>query len=154
MSDSSHSNKMPRRSFLDLLLGVGVLGTAGSALFPVFKYLKPLPLESSGGPIKLSDQERAQLEGDQGYAIVKSGSKRIIVFQDPSSQVRALSAVCTHEGCTVQWAEAEGIVWCACHNGRYDIDGRVISGPPPKPLAEYAVQTGEDGGIIVNLETA
>jgi cytochrome b6-f complex iron-sulfur subunit len=153
MTDTPTPNEMPRRSFLDLLLGVGVLGTAGSALFPVFKYLKPLPLEAAGGPLRLSERDSAILEREQ-FVIVSSGSKRAIVFQDASSQLRALSAKCTHEGCTVQYVAGESIIWCACHNGRFDIDGRVLSGPPPKALAEYAVQTGDDGGIIVNLETA
>jgi cytochrome b6-f complex iron-sulfur subunit len=153
MTDTPTPNEMPRRSFLDLLLGVGVLGTAGSALFPVFKYLKPLPLEAAGGPLRLSDRDSAILEREQ-FVIVSAGSKRAIVFRDARSQLRALSAKCTHEGCTVQYLAGESIIWCACHNGRFDIDGRVLSGPPPKPLAEYAVQSGDDGGIIVNMEMA
>lgn len=153
MSDSSQSKKMKRRSFLDLLLGLGVVGTAGSAMFPVFKYLKPLPLESGGGPVKLSAEDETKLKNDH-FVIVSEGAKRAIVFRDPSDRLRALSAKCTHEGCTVQYSAGEGLVWCACHNGRFDLDGRVISGPPPKPLLEYAVQTEQDGEIIVNMETA
>jgi len=65
--------------------------------------------------------------------------------------VRALSAKCTHEGCTVSYVPGESLIWCACHNGRYDLQGRVLSGPPPKPLAEYAVHRDSDGTIVVAM---
>jgi Rieske Fe-S protein len=153
MSDTPRSDSMPRRSFLDLLLGLGALGTAGAALFPVFKYLEPLPMESGGGPVRLSDAQRSKLEHDS-YVIVSAGTTRIIVFEDPSKKVHALSAKCTHEGCTVQYSLGENVIWCACHNGHFDLDGRVISGPPPKPLTQYAVETDKDGSLIVDTETA
>ena len=54
---------------------------------------------------------------------------------------RAFSAVCTHLNCTVQYRQRDHDVWCACHNAVYDIQGRIVSGPQPKPLEEYAVHT-------------
>ena len=46
---------------------------------------------------------------------------------------------------TVQYQDTSRQIWCACHNGTYDMTGRVVSGPPPKPLEEYAVLVrGED----------
>ena len=151
MQDLPGKDPVPRRSFLDMLLGFGIIGTAASALFPVFRYLKPLPLEAGGGTKRLDDTELGKLR-DQKYVIVSSGAKRAIVFEDPNGKRRALSAKCTHEGCTVQYSAGESIVWCACHNGRFDIDGRVLSGPPPKALAEYAVVSENDGSVLVNLE--
>jgi len=49
----------------------------------------------------------------------------------------------------VQYVRADSVVWCACHNGRFDLDGRVISGPPPRPLAQWRAQRGADGTIDV-----
>jgi Rieske Fe-S protein len=47
--------------------------------------------------------------------------------------------------CTVQYQQAERQIWCACHNGLYDLNGRVVSGPPPRALEEYSVRVrGEE----------
>ncbi|RKZ11899.1 hypothetical protein DRQ32_04900 [bacterium] len=86
--------------------------------------------------------------------IVSAGPQRVMVFEDESETLRALAAKCTHEGCTVQYSTAESVVWCACHNARFDLDGRVISGPPPKPLQEFDVRRDDDGAVILMLEPA
>ena len=44
------------------------------------------------------------------------------------------SPVCTHLGCYVNWDNNRKEFICPCHGGRYNIDGQVIAGPPPKPL--------------------
>ncbi len=57
----------------------------------------------------------------------------------------AFLATCTHLGCTVRWRKQEGAFVCPCHGGRYDREGRVTKGPPPKPLARLPVKIeGED----------
>jgi Rieske Fe-S protein len=60
---------------------------------------------------------------------------------------RAYSATCTHLNCTVQYRGDIKQIWCACHNGIYDLNGKNVSGPPPRPLDEYAVNVS--GGEIV-----
>jgi Rieske Fe-S protein len=50
--------------------------------------------------------------------------------------------------CTVQYREARHDIWCACHNGTYNLNGQVISGPPPRPLEEFAVQIRGDEVFI------
>ena len=49
-------------------------------------------------------------------------------------QVKALSATCTHLGCQVRWDHEGKRFRCPCHGGAYDAHGRVIEGPPPRPL--------------------
>jgi Rieske Fe-S protein len=57
----------------------------------------------------------------------------------------AMAATCTHLSCTVQYRSDIRQVWCACHNGIYDLAGRNVSGPPPRPLEVYDVHvSGED----------
>ena len=71
------------------------------------------------------------------------------VMAMPSGAVSFAIARCTHEGCTVQFVPGESVVWCACHNGFYDLSGNVVSGPPPRPLERFVVnQRGED--IVVS----
>jgi quinol---cytochrome c reductase iron-sulfur subunit, bacillus type len=52
----------------------------------------------------------------------------------------ALSNICTHLGCRVRWVADQGKFFCPCHNGVYDKDGKVVSGPPPRPLDHYEVK--------------
>ncbi len=82
---------------------------------------------------------------------MRAGPLRLLVFEDSEQRLRALSAKCTHEGCTVQYVPGESVLWCACHNGRFDLDGKVVSGPPPRPLASYTAQRQPDGSVIVQL---
>lgn len=142
--------KPTRRSVIDILLGVGVIGWMGSIIFPVLRYLKPLALQAQNGPIKLSADDQSKLEKEHSV-IVRAGPTRIIVFEDASQQLRALSAKCTHEGCTVQFSAGESVIWCACHNGRFDLDGRVLAGPPPRPLDRFTAAREADGAVVVQL---
>jgi len=72
--------------------------------------------------------------------------ERVIVMrgEEPVELVRTGDAVrarplwCTHTGCRVNWVEAHGFYLCACHEGLFDADGRVMRGPPPAPLREVA----------------
>ena len=137
-----------RRRFLDSLLGTALAGTFGAVCYPVLRYLKPLPAAGTGGPTRLTRAETEKLER-ANFVVVPAAGKRILVFRDPDGNVRALDARCTHEGCTVQYVAAEAGIWCACHNARFDLDGRVLSGPPPRPLPKYAVHKGEDGAILI-----
>ena len=135
-----------RRGLLDLLLGVGGASFLGSLVYPVLRYLKPLGPQEGTGPLRLSGEEQAKLDKEHTL-IVRHGSKRLLVFEDAEQKLRALEARCTHEGCTVQYVPGDSLIWCACHNGRFDLDGRVISGPPPRPLARWIAQREQDGSV-------
>ena len=60
----------------------------------------------------------------------------------------AMSATCTHLSCTVQYRNDLHQVWCACHNGMYDLTGRNLSGPPPRPLEGYQVHLRGDEIVV------
>lgn len=153
MSQPLLESRHTRRRFLDLLLGLGATGWLASVLYPVFRYLTPLPSAGPGGPVKLSPDQITSL-AKQSFVIVPALGKRILVFQDAEQKLRALDARCTHEGCTVKFVPGESVIWCACHNGRFDLDGRVISGPPPRPLAQYVAQQDAEGGVVVTPQQA
>jgi len=142
-----------RRGFLDLLLSTTAVAALGSVLYPVLRYMKPLPQAGAGAPVALGTEDIQKLDREK-FVIVRMGPARVIVFEDPSRRVRALSARCTHEGCTVKYLPQESYISCACHNGRFDIDGRVISGPPPRPLQQYDVLHGPDESITIATRTA
>lgn len=143
--------KTSRRRFLDVVLGTSLVAWLASILYPIGRYLKPLPRSGPTGPTRLTRAELAKLE-QKHFVIVPAGGKRVLVLEDSAHQVLAFSAKCTHEGCTVQYLPGQSVIWCACHNGRFGLDGHVLSGPPPRPLPEYTVQRQEDGGITLILE--
>ncbi len=80
--------------------------------------------------------------------IVKFGSRPALLIRTGESEFRAFSAICTHLNCTVQYQDARREIWCACHNGLYDLNGKVVSGPPPAPLEEYAVRVRGDEVVL------
>lgn len=76
----------------------------------------------------------------------------VIVAHTPAG-LRALSTTCTHLGCKVQYQQARRIFFCPCHDGVFDQDGNVVSGPPPAPLRRYDLRV-ESGMIYLRLEMA
>jgi Rieske Fe-S protein len=137
-----------RRSLLDVLLGAGLVGFLSSIVYPVLRYLKPIAPQEGAGALRLSKEDQAKLEKDH-TVIVRHGAKRLLVFEDPQQRICALEAKCTHEGCTVQYVPGDSLIWCACHNGKFDLEGRVLSGPPPRPLAKWQAQRDADGAVTV-----
>ena len=73
-----------------------------------------------------------------------TGKKAFLI--KTAGAVSMLSAVCTHAGCIVKWSSSDEHFVCPCHRGTYDVDGGVISGPPPNPLPKIAVRV-RDGQI-------
>lgn len=150
---SSSTSPTSRRHFLDLILGASFLGWLVSIAYPIIRYLKPLPQTGPTGPTRLTRDEASKLEQNK-FIIVPVSGQRVIVLQ-ANDQLHAFSAKCTHEGCTVTFLPAQSVIWCPCHDGRFDdLNGRVLSGPPPRPLTKYAVQRQPDGGIVVSEEKA
>jgi Rieske Fe-S protein len=68
------------------------------------------------------------------------GSRPALLVRLASGEYKSMSAVCTHLGCTVQYRPEKKQVWCACHNGCYDVNGKNVSGPPPRALDAYDVE--------------
>lgn len=133
---------LPRRRFVSLLFGSGLIASAASFFYPLFKYLIPPKLPEYGNDAVVAARV-AEIKPNEGK-IFRFGSKPGLLIQISPGEYRALSAVCTHLGCTVQYRSDLRQVWCACHNGMYDINGRNISGPPPRPLEALEVQVRGD----------
>ena len=135
-----------RRSVLRYVLGAGLVAWLASILYPIFAYLRP-PKQEEVDVSSVRVGKLAAIEKNSG-TIVKFGTKPVILLRLPNGDLRALSAVCTHLDCTVQYRKDLGVIWCACHNGKYDTNGRNVSGPPPRPLDEYRVSVQGDEVFI------
>jgi len=136
-----------RRRFAMALLGTGLAASLVSFLYPIVKYVIPPPTTDMGGDT-VSAGKIAELKPNSAK-VFRFGSKPGLLIRDPEGQYRAISATCTHLSCTVQYRSDVRQVWCACHNGYYDMTGRNLSGPPPRPLEAFDVHVqGED--IVVS----
>lgn len=136
-----------RRSIIRWVLGGGFAASIVSFLYPALKYVNP-PAVPEAAVNEASVGKTGDLKVNAGK-IVKFGSRPVILIRLGETEWRAFSATCTHLNCTVQYQESGRQIWCACHNGLYDLNGRVVSGPPPKPLEQYAVHVrGEE--IVVS----
>jgi len=140
---------MTRRDFTRLLLTGGVVGWLGSVLYPVISYLRPPRVpEANVQAVKAGLASAFAVNTAQ---IVKFGRKPVILIRDSEGEFRAFSATCTHLDCIVQYRGDLKQIWCACHNGLYDLRGRNVSGPPPKPLDEYAVNVVADEILVSRM---
>jgi Rieske Fe-S protein len=126
-----------KRDFLKYLLTGGVLAWIASVVYPILSYLRP-PQQAEVVVSSVKVGPLSSLAKDSG-TIVRFGTRPVIVIRTKSGEVRAFSAVCTHLECTVQYRSDLSTIWCACHNGKYDLTGRNIDGPPPRPLEPYRV---------------
>jgi cytochrome b6-f complex iron-sulfur subunit len=138
-----------RRTFLQWILRGGFTALLAAILYPVFRFLiPPKTVEANVSQVKLPFT-RADIEAEpQKYKIFKFGRELGIVFIAPDGRLDALSATCTHLSCTVQYRPDWQVIWCACHNGKYDLNGNNISGPPPKPLEKFSVNVVNDAIIV------
>lgn len=141
------NKKLTRKEFLDYAIGASGAALAGSILFPMLKYITP-PMGLETDISKVTAAKIVELLPNSAK-IFRFGNKPAILVNTPDGTLKAFSAVCTHLNCTVQYSPETRHIWCACHNGHFDLNGKVISGPPPKPLEEFKVNVqGED--IIIS----
>lgn len=131
-----------RRKFIEMLLGGGFLATGIAFLYPIIRYLVPPKTLDLGGDSVVA-AKTGELKPNSGK-IFKFGNRPGLLVRTAAGDYRAMSATCTHLSCTVQYRDDLREVWCACHNGKYNLDGRNISGPPPRPLEAYEVQVRGD----------
>jgi Rieske Fe-S protein len=128
---------------VELFLGSGLFASVVSFVYPVLRYLIPPPVADLGG-----DEVIAAKLGDlkpNSAKIFRFGNRPGLLLRVGEAEYRAFSATCTHLSCTVQYRADLHEIWCACHNGMYDLNGRNVSGPPPRPLENYRVHVrGED----------
>jgi Rieske Fe-S protein len=132
-----------RRGLMKALLGTGFVASITSFLYPAVRFMMP-PDEGESAVNEVRAAGVDDIRADSGL-LFKFGNRPGILVRTAGGELRAFSAVCTHLNCTVQYADDSHRIWCACHNGIFDLNGRVVTGPPPDPLEEYAVNIrGED----------
>lgn len=137
-----------RRSFIQLLLGFSILSTIGGMLTPVIGYLLP-PKQDGASYGDLSDVGQVSQFGVNTGSVVAVNNKPVIVVNTKTGGLKAYSAICTHLGCIAAWDSEKRLIHCPCHEGFFNpSNGAVVSGPPPRPLAEYELSVKDEKVFI------
>ena len=136
---------MKRRTFLDVVITASGAALGAFIAYPIARYLVP-PKAPEAATRRVVAAKKDEVPPG-GFKIFPFGGEPGILIHGKDGEYRALSAVCTHLGCTVQLRPDGQSIWCACHNGLYDLEGRNVSGPPPRPLEAYVVHVV--GGDVV-----
>ena len=148
MADEAVDREATRRRFINWFLGTSAGAFLLSVLYPVGRYLIPPEVgESTAGTVTLAIKPD-DVKPNTGQ-IFKFGSRPGILVRTAQGELKAFSAVCTHLSCTVQYRSDISHIWCACHNGHYDLNGKNIEGPPPRPLDAY-VANARGNQIVVS----
>ena len=136
-----------RRRLLQFILGSGIGASVISFLYPIVGFILPPRTRASATESQEAGDANA-LKPNSGV-IFRFGNQPALLIRTEEGDVRAFSAMCPHLGCTVTYEPDSKVIWCPCHNGMFDLHGRNIAGPPPRPLDEYQVNV-RDGKIIVS----
>lgn len=137
-----------RRSLLNWFLGSSLGALAGSILYPVLRLVSPPEVpEATTHQVEAGTTADPELI-ERGFRIVRFGAEPVILIRAGQGDYRAFAATCTHLDCIVEYQPDRRRIWCNCHNGEYDLNGRQVAGPPPRPLQPFTVHlvAGEAGG--------
>ena len=146
MADAQDASGIPRRGFIDYLLGTSLGSVVAAILYPIARFLVP-PRVIESSSLSVVAAKTSELKPNSGK-VFPFGAEPAIVIETPGGELRAFSAVCTHLACTVQYREDLQQIWCACHDGHYDLYGKNIAGPPPRPLERLAANVRGDEIVV------
>jgi len=130
-----------RRAFLGLLTGGAFAAAAAGTGITAIRFMWPEVLFEQETRFRLARPETIAV----GTVLVLPEQKAYVVHTDAG--FFAMTATCTHLGCRVRYDADANVFECPCHGGRYAADGRVLSGPPPRPLESIATRV--DGARVV-----
>jgi len=135
---------MKRRGFLKLLLAV--FGTTAIAFltYPLARFLAPPAEKAKGKQISI---KRSEILAGEAKSIALNNTPVIIINRQDKGFI-ALSKVCTHLGCIVEYDKGKKRLLCPCHAGTFDLEGNVISGPPPRPLPKMPLKVEGENIVI------
>lgn len=145
-----------RRRFIDWFLGTTFGAVLVSVVYPLLRFITPPRIPE----VTLREVEAGETNDPQflekGFKIVRFGADPVIVVRAAPEDFRAFSATCTHLDCIVSFQPDRQRLFCACHGGAYDLTGRNVAGPPPRPLEAFRVDLAprSNGSTVVVVSKA
>ena len=139
-----------RRAFLVAAGAAGLAYTAAMA-YPIYRYLaSPQEMEAAASAVTEVTLKDAQKLPLASVLMFKFGPSPAMLIHHQDGRWIAMTAVCTHLGCTVKYEADQDRIHCSCHGGVYNAyTGANVSGPPPKPLKLYKVAV-QDSAVVVS----
>jgi cytochrome b6-f complex iron-sulfur subunit len=138
-------SRFDRRRLLNWFLGTSFGALIAATIFPVIRFITPPRLaEANTNEVEAGEVNDPQFR-EKGFKIIRFGAEPVIVVRATDEKFYAYAATCTHLDCIVGYQREHNRIWCNCHAGAYDMQGRNISGPPPRPLQPYQVNLVEKG---------
>ena len=135
-----------RRRFINWFLGTSVGALLASVIYPVLRYVSPPRVaEATTNQVDAGPTNDPALL-DKGFKIVRFGAEPVVLIKVSDTDFRAFSATCTHLDCIVGYQKDKSRIYCNCHGGTYDLNGRNVAGPPPRPLTPFKVNLVAKGG--------
>ena len=95
--------------------------------------------------LELSSPLNSELDNTGGWLIVQN----TIIINTGNGTYSALSSICTHQGCNVEYNSTADNIQCPCHGSEFTISGSVIRGPATRPLQKFPVSV--TGNILTVL---
>ena len=137
-------------AFIAAVLGIPVIGAAVAGAFSQSQS-NQVPAGS------VSDFQVGQPKAVTLNITTKDGwvqsqdAKGIWVVKHSEADFTVFNGRCVHLGCAYAWNPADKLFECPCHGGRYTVDGKVVAGPPPRPLDTLAWKVAQ-GNLVVDYE--
>lgn len=137
-------NEISRRGFFELIFGWGAaLLALGASAAAAGRFMIPNVLDEADPRFKALKPE------DYPDGATFLPESRLFILRKGNS-FRAVSAICTHLGCTVNLAGDGQSFACPCHGSRFNAQGQVTSGPAPRPLEWFLVSLSHDGRLLID----
>ncbi|MFC1792603.1 ubiquinol-cytochrome c reductase iron-sulfur subunit [Planctomycetota bacterium] len=140
-----------RRDFIESgVIAIVASACGGCALFGSRK--PDAVVQADEGVLRLDKPDSEFLLASVTSRLIqpKGTKEKILVVHRGGGKLSAVSAICTHKGCNVNYDMKLGRIVCPCHGSQYSLEGQIIKGPSELPLKQYNVET-DDGQIVISL---
>jgi len=137
-----------REFFVDVGMVIALAAAGVATVVNGIRFLMPEWRPPRMIDLKVADVD--ELSNGQAKELPNLQGHRVILVRTARGY-RALSATCTHLGCSVKYEHDKQRLLCPCHQGVFDLEGKVVSGPPPTPLRQYPVRVAQ-GAVYVKVD--
>lgn len=153
------SHSLDRRDFVKVILAAFGTVVGGVVGIPAISYLvsPATKAQSSEAWIPAGPLDGYEIGVPKLFSFTRSkqngwertvNSYGVYILRVNETEVKVFSNVCTHLSCRVKWVEADRLYECPCHDAAFDIDGQVVSGPPPRAMDVYPESRITEDGIL------